>query len=115
MVGWSILPRMTAGPGKDGEFNMFQTAESFFVGGRKKLGKKLCSLIFSDHDTTTSKLWRATNEKGIQMMMPAVLRTKTKSLLVCLDQPPPPPPPPPLRKERKQKKLVMRKQRRKDF
>ena len=108
MVGWSILPRMTAGPGKDGEFNMFQTAELV----EKKVGKKV---VLSFSLTTTSKLWRATNEKGIQMMMPAVLRTKTKSLLVCLDQPPPPPPPPPLRKERKQKKLVMRKQRRKDF
>ena len=46
MVGWSILPRMTAGPGKDGEFNMFQTAElldDYSIYLRKKLGKKLCS------------------------------------------------------------------------
>ena len=44
MVGWSILPRMTAGPGKDGEFNMFQTAE-LLVG--EKSWEKSCALSFS--------------------------------------------------------------------
>ena len=50
MVGWSILPRMTAGPGKDGEFNMlmFQTAEIIFSvnSGKIKLNFQLVPVHF---------------------------------------------------------------------